>query len=185
MSSAAISGKHFARVELELDHPDRLLQQCVTRPREFTTLAQYVDQFGRLYRYRIGATEDAIGQPIDINKSESEICFDVYTPPVTKEQREKKGWTKASAVSPGEQLILKLRRARASDVVSIKKFVCYATSVHWGEYTRSSLDDDIPSERRLLDTVGFIRCSVEGQFDRSLCVESEFNLKKHQLSMAM
>lgn len=184
-----------ARPRLEgPDHPDSLIKACVTRAREFSKLATYKSP-GRLYRVRVGLTVEANGR-FDPNFSEDVIFLDCYLLPrrVNKRDRgtgsEREGGAAnddddepPGPASVGERITLRVIKDRKKDTATVKEFTVEVTDVYWGSFVRTSTDDGEVEERNSL-TLGLIEVHVQERFERSLIMDSEYDLKAHKYSMA-
>lgn len=175
--------------------------ECVTPAKDFRTYGLYEDDAGRLYTARVTLTEDANRAPTKLDTAERYIYFDVYLVPMprnrdvitqlgasnvisastTRKKREKpKRLEKASVPEEGEKIVLHLRRARASDKVSVKAFVATVEEVYWGSLVVEKKDKGLKTTRE--DNLGTIKVSVTPYEDvvlnRSLIVLPAYDLEK-------
>jgi hypothetical protein len=166
------------------DHPDAYVDSCVTPPRQFVQLALYQSK-GRQYRPRVWKTIEKNGGEFNPYKSESIIFFDVYMLPrrkVTFFDIEESDEDPIERPQAGERVVLKLRNARSKDHHSVKEFECEIIDVWWGRLTNTR--EDGFQEIRDVSSVGLIEVRVLEQFDRSLIIDSEFNLIKFNKEIA-
>lgn len=181
-----------AFIQIEENHPDSLVRNCITRGREFAFLSLYMDQEGRLYRVRKELTEQDNGQKTDPTQSERIICFDVYIPAVAKTKKihddeyftvtkKRKREEKAQPPSVGDELKLKLKTLREGDKVTIREFTCVVEDLSWGRFIRTNEDKD---EIREMDSLGHIKVRVYEQFGRSLIIDTDYNLKRFKYPIA-
>lgn len=182
-----------ALVDIEHDHIDGLLKNCVTRAREFSFLSLYKDEEGRLYRSRQLLTESENNQKTDPNQSERFIYFDVFLPSKPKTQdnddyftssndtKKRKREEKLRAPDIGQQLKLKLRVLREGDRVTVREFNCVVDEIYWGRFIRTTEERQ---ETREMDTLGLIKVRVMEQFERSLIIDTDYNLKRFKNSIA-
>lgn len=172
------------------DHPDALVKSCVTRAREFTQLATHKSP-GRLYRLRVSLTVEANGGVFDPNSSEEILYFDCYLLP---RKVPRGGYKKAGGdlddgggeppgpAYIGERITLSIMKDRKKDEVTVKQFEVIVTDVFWGSVVRTLDDGDIEERNSL--TQGLIEARVQGRYERSLIMDSEFALKKYKYSIA-
>jgi hypothetical protein len=182
-----------AFMQLEKNHPDSLVRNCITRGREFPFLSLYLDQEGRMYRAREELTEQDNGQKTDPYQSERIICFDVYIPAVAKTKKisddeyftvvkkKVKREEKSQPPSVGDELKLKLKTMRDSDKITIREFNCMVEEVSWGRFVRTTEERD---EIREMDSLGFVQVRVNEQFGRSLIIDTDYNLKRFKYPIA-
>jgi len=177
--------------------------ECVTPAKDFRTYALYEDDLGRLYTARVTLTEDANRAPTKLDTPERYIYFDVYLIPMprnreivsttqlsvsnvisastTRKKREKpKRQEKASVPEEGEKIVLHLRKARASDKVSVKAFVATVEEVYWGSLVTEKKDTgNLRTTRE--ENLGTIKVSVTPYEDialtRSLIVLPAYDLE--------
>lgn len=165
------------------DHPDNYVDTCVTPPRQFAQLALYQSK-GRQYRPRVWKTINKNGS-FNPYKSESNIFFDVYMLPRRKVtfNLDKSGDDEViDRPQSGEKVILKLRNPRAKDHHTVKEFECEILDVWWGRLTYTDVEGF--QEIRDVPTVGLIEVKVMEDFERSLIIDSEFNLIKYAREIA-
>lgn len=167
------------------DHPDALLKACVTRAREFAELANYKSR-GRLYRNRVALTVEANGG-FDPNSSEDVIYLDCYLLPAKRPMIDKntgmeKDWGEPPGpVNVGEEITFELFKDRKKDTVTVKRFNGLVTDVFWGSVIRTLEDGDVEERNSL--TLGLIEVRVLERFERSLIMDSDYNLRKNKYSL--
>jgi hypothetical protein len=167
------------------EHPDALQKICLTRAREFSKLATYKSP-GRLYRPRVALTIEQNGG-FDPNSSESVIYLDCYLLPervkIDKETGlEKDQGEPPGPVSVGEQITLTVIKNRAKDKTTVKEFDIIVTDVHWGGFLRTLEDGD--TEERVQLSLGLIEGQVQGRYERSLLMDSEYDIRANKYSIA-
>lgn len=195
-ATSAAEGHFGTGTTMVYDHPDSTLDQCVTRPTDFlspTGPALYIDQDQRLYRPRVGKTEDANQALTVMDKSERVICLDVYIPPISRQEKIKNpDREKAGRLVPGDIITLTCRRVDKSDLDTVREFTAEVVDVSWGEYHNTPVEDPYledggaykRAKRKLNDNLGVVRCNVHGSYARSLVVDPASRLRK-RLTMAM
>lgn len=175
-----------ARVELGgEEHPDSYVDTCVTHPRQFAQLARYKSK-GRLYRPRIWKTIQKSG--FNPYKSENIIFFDVYLVPrrtnhfgEKKKEEEEEEEGEGGRPESGEKVKLSIITKRLKDHVTIQEFEIEIQDVWWGRVTTTT---DEQTQIRDVITVGLIEARVMGSYDRSLIIDSDFNIKKNMKQIA-
>jgi hypothetical protein len=193
---SAAEGRFGTHTTMMYDHPDALLEQCVTSPTDFLSVsgpALYTDREFRLYRPRVVKTEEANQMITMVDRSERTICFDVYIPPLTTHEKEKNPHLeKAGRITPGDSITLICRRVHKADMETVREFTVDVIDVNWGEYHNTPVDSFAGDEnagrqhtkRKLNDNLGFIQCNVRGSFPRSLIIDPAYRLQKRSV-MAM
>ena len=173
-----------ARVELGgEEHPDAYVDTSVTHPRQFAQLARYKSK-GRLYRPRIWKTIQKSG--FNAYKSENIIFFDVYLVPrrtnVFGEKKKEEEEGEGGRPESGEKVKLSIITKRSKDHVTIPEFEIEIQDVWWGRITTTTEEQTEIKDNIL--TVGLIEARVMGDYDRSLIIDTDFNLKKNMKQIA-
>ena len=171
-----------AVVEVDRDHPDALVRNCVTKAGEMHKLALYKDEERRLYRPRQVLTEDDNrGRKTQKHESEPTACFDVYIRPLNKIQVAA-GERKALPLRLGDKVVLHTTKDRVSDKVTVKEFTGYVSEINWGTLKRTE-----PNGRIIIShnpNMGFVKLDIPESFDRSLLIAPESEIKKRRVVAA-
>lgn len=134
-------------------------------------------------------TVEANGGEFDPNSSEEIIYLDCYLLPKRRVTIDKNtglekddGGEPPGQVNIGDQITLDVIKDRKRDTVTVKQFDIVATDVFWGSMIRTLEDGDVEERNSL--TLGLIEARVVGRYDRSLIMDSEYNLRKNKYSLA-
>lgn len=173
--------KWKATTQVKRNHKDGLIKACVTTAKEMQVFAQYTDAENRLYRARWDLTEEEMGRSTDKDVSESRIWFDVYLKPLSKYQKEQ-GNEKALKLEMGDRVTLHVRQDRAKDTKTVKEFEGQVSDVYWGNLHKSDAETgEIYSSHN--PNMGLIKVDVFGSYERSLIIDTDYNIKKYRRTL--